>query len=97
MNASINRVGLAVATLAVIVTVGGAYVADGYLSARGAASDNPGHSNDQRSLIPRRPANRAARTGVRPSGPVAQGHPRHQSGIAASAQSDPRHSAGGAG
>lgn len=38
MNASINRVGLAVATLAVIVTVGGAYVADGYLSARGAAS-----------------------------------------------------------
>jgi hypothetical protein len=38
MNGSISRVGLAVATFAVIVTVGGAYVADGYLSAQGAAS-----------------------------------------------------------
>jgi len=38
MNGSINRVGLAVATLAVIVTVGGVYLADGYLSAQGAAS-----------------------------------------------------------
>lgn len=38
MNGSINRVGLAIAVLAVVVTVGGVYVADGYLSAQGAAS-----------------------------------------------------------
>ncbi len=34
MNASIHRVGLGVATLAVLVTVGGLFVADGYFSAR---------------------------------------------------------------
>jgi hypothetical protein len=38
MNTSIHRVGLAVAALAAIATVGGVYVADGYLSAQGAAS-----------------------------------------------------------
>ena len=38
MNASIHRTGLAVAALAVIVTVGGVFAADGYLSARRAAA-----------------------------------------------------------
>jgi hypothetical protein len=37
MSTSINRVGLVVATLAAILTVGGAFVLDGYLSAQGAA------------------------------------------------------------
>jgi len=40
MNDSIHRVGLAVATLAVVVTVGGFFVADGYLSARAAAASS---------------------------------------------------------
>ena len=38
MNASIHRTGLVVAVLAVIVTVGGVFAADGYLSAHRAAS-----------------------------------------------------------
>jgi hypothetical protein len=38
MKASIHRVGLAVAALAVVVTVGGFFVADGYLTARRAIS-----------------------------------------------------------
>jgi hypothetical protein len=41
MHASIHRVGLAVAALAVVVTVGGFFVADGYLSARRSASAAP--------------------------------------------------------
>ncbi len=40
MNDSIHRVGLAVATLAVVVTVGGFFVADGYLSAQAAAASS---------------------------------------------------------
>jgi hypothetical protein len=38
MNGSVSRVGLAVGTFAVMLTVGGAYLAEGYLSAQGAAS-----------------------------------------------------------
>ena len=38
MNPSIHRVGLAIAALTVIVSVGGLFVADGYLSARRTAS-----------------------------------------------------------
>jgi hypothetical protein len=38
MTSSIHRAGLAVATLVTVVTVAGMYVADGYLSAQGAAS-----------------------------------------------------------
>ncbi len=38
MNDSIHRVGLAVATLAVVVTVGGYFVVDGYRSAEAAAA-----------------------------------------------------------
>jgi hypothetical protein len=46
MNASIHRVGLAVAAIAVVVTVGGALVADGYFSAgRTASAATPGSSN----------------------------------------------------
>jgi hypothetical protein len=41
MNDSIHRVGLAVATLALIVTVGGYFIADGFLSARHTASAGP--------------------------------------------------------
>jgi hypothetical protein len=41
MNPSIHRVGLAVAALAVVVAVGGFFVADGYLSARRTASAAP--------------------------------------------------------
>ena len=40
MNASIHRTGLAIAALAVIVTVGGFFVADGYLAARRTASSS---------------------------------------------------------
>ncbi|MGO9178634.1 MAG: hypothetical protein ACLQBX_17450 [Candidatus Limnocylindrales bacterium] len=40
MNDSIHRVGLAVATLAVVVTVSGFFVADGYLSAQAAAASS---------------------------------------------------------
>ena len=40
MNDSIHRVGLAVATLALIVTVGGYFVADGYLSAQAAVASS---------------------------------------------------------
>ncbi len=38
MNASIHRVGLAVAALAVVVTLAGFFAVDGYLSARGSVS-----------------------------------------------------------
>jgi hypothetical protein len=38
MTTSIHRVGLAVAAVVTVVTVAGMYVADGYLSAQGAAS-----------------------------------------------------------
>jgi hypothetical protein len=41
MNDSIHRVGLTVATLALIVTVGGYFIADGFLSARHTASAGP--------------------------------------------------------
>lgn len=41
MNDSIHRVGLAVATLALVVTVGGYFAVDGYLSAQAAASSLP--------------------------------------------------------
>jgi hypothetical protein len=40
MNDSIHRVGLAVATLAVVVTVGGSFAVDGYLSAQAAATSS---------------------------------------------------------
>lgn len=42
MNPSIHRVGLAVAAFAVLVTVGGFYVAEGYLSTQPAAASSPG-------------------------------------------------------
>jgi hypothetical protein len=46
MNASIHRVGLAVAAIALVVTVGGVFVADGYFSAsRTASAATPGSSN----------------------------------------------------
>jgi hypothetical protein len=46
MNASIHRVGLAVAAIAVVVTVGGVFVADGYFSAgRTASAATPGGSD----------------------------------------------------
>jgi hypothetical protein len=38
MPTSIHRVGLALAAIAALVTVGGAYIADGYFSAQGPAS-----------------------------------------------------------
>jgi hypothetical protein len=41
MNDSIHRVGLAVASLAVVVTVGGYFVVDGYRSAQAAAAASP--------------------------------------------------------
>ena len=41
MSDSIHRVGLAVATLAVVVTVGGSFAVDGYLSAQAATSSLP--------------------------------------------------------
>jgi len=44
MNASIHRVGLAIAALTVVVTIGGFYVADGYLSARRSAPAAPAGS-----------------------------------------------------
>ena len=40
MNDSIHRVGLAVATLALIVTVGGYFIADGFLSAQAAVASS---------------------------------------------------------
>ena len=40
MNDSIHRVGLAVATLAVVVTVGGYFAVDGYVSAQTAATSS---------------------------------------------------------
>jgi hypothetical protein len=40
MSDSIHRVGLAVATLALIVTVGGYFIADGYLSAQAAVASS---------------------------------------------------------
>ena len=40
MSDSIHRVGLAVATLAVVVTVGGYFAVDGYISAQAAASSS---------------------------------------------------------
>jgi hypothetical protein len=43
MSDSIHRVGLAVATLAVVVTVGGFFVADGYRSAQAAAASSLPH------------------------------------------------------
>ena len=47
MNASIHRVGLAVAAIVVVVTVGGVFVADGYFSAgRTASAATPGGSNN---------------------------------------------------
>ena len=46
MNASIHRVGLAVAAIAVVVTVGAVFVADGYFSAgRTASAASPGGSD----------------------------------------------------
>src|SRR5664280_2152687 len=46
MNASIHRVGLAVAAIAVVVTVGGVFIADGYLSANQITSaTTPGGSD----------------------------------------------------
>jgi hypothetical protein len=46
MNASIHRVGLAVAAIVVVVTVGGVFVADGYFSAsRTASAATPGPSD----------------------------------------------------
>jgi hypothetical protein len=59
MNASIHRVGLAVATLAVVVTVGGYFVADGYLSARRSGSAGPAAAG---SLVPPSPTATAAGT-----------------------------------
>lgn len=41
MNASIHRLGLAVAVLVVVATVGGFFVADGYFSASGTTSPAP--------------------------------------------------------
>ncbi|MGO9178643.1 MAG: hypothetical protein ACLQBX_17405 [Candidatus Limnocylindrales bacterium] len=41
MNASIHRVGLAIAAVTVVVTVGGLFVVDGYFSARRTASTAP--------------------------------------------------------
>lgn len=41
MNGSIHRFGVAVATVAVVVTVGAAFVLDGYLTAQRAASADP--------------------------------------------------------
>jgi hypothetical protein len=40
MSDSIHRIGLAVATLAVVVTVGGSFAVDGYLSAQAAATSS---------------------------------------------------------
>lgn len=40
MSDSIHRVGLAVATLAVVVTVGGYFAVDGYISAQAAATSS---------------------------------------------------------
>jgi hypothetical protein len=40
MSDSIHRVGLAVATLAVVVTVGGFFAVDGYLSAQASATSS---------------------------------------------------------
>ena len=40
MSDSIHRVGLAVATLAVVLTVGGSFAVDGYLSAHSSASSS---------------------------------------------------------
>jgi hypothetical protein len=40
MSDSIHRVGLAVATLAVVVTVGGSFAVDGYISAQAAATSS---------------------------------------------------------
>jgi hypothetical protein len=40
MSDSIHRVGLAVATLAVVVTIGGYFAVDGYLSAHSSASSS---------------------------------------------------------
>jgi hypothetical protein len=52
MNASIHRLGLAVAALAVVVTVGGFFVADGYLTARPAVSADPAVSDGSVSPSP---------------------------------------------
>jgi len=38
MSDSIHRIGLAVATLAVVMTVGGSFAVDGYISAQAAAT-----------------------------------------------------------
>jgi hypothetical protein len=40
MSDSIHRVGLAVATLTVVVTVGGYFAVDGYISAQAAATSS---------------------------------------------------------
>ena len=40
MSDSIHRIGLAVATLAVVVTVGGVFAVDGYVSAQASATSS---------------------------------------------------------
>lgn len=52
MNASIHRLGLAVAALAVVVTVGGFFVADGFLTAAQTASAGPAVSDGSVSPSP---------------------------------------------
>jgi hypothetical protein len=41
MNASIHRAGLAIAALAVVTMIGGIFIADGYLHARGQPTSGP--------------------------------------------------------
>jgi hypothetical protein len=52
MNASIHRVGLVIAALAVVAVVGGALIAGGYLGARSQASGGPASVTVQRPPLP---------------------------------------------
>jgi hypothetical protein len=52
MNASFHRVGLAVAVIAVVVTVGGVFVADGYFSASQTTSATAPVATASASLTP---------------------------------------------
>lgn len=77
MNASIHRTGLGIAALAVVVVIGGALIADGYLGARSQAAAGPASATVQEPL-PAPPAAAAsappAVVYVRPAPPAAVIH-----------------------
>ncbi len=93
MNASIHRLGLAVAGLVVVATVGGFFVADGYFSASGTTSPAPVITDGSTCAVASRDRDPAARAGVRAACAIAPGHPRHQDGSSGTAAGGPRHRA----